>query len=118
MVVATVIGLAQSPLAVGRATEFAAPDDEGVLQQAVLAEILDQTGGGLIGVPTLTADRFRQIPVLVPAHVEQLHKSHAALLKPACQQAVRGERSRLFHVRSVQIKDVLWFPGKIRQLWD
>jgi hypothetical protein len=58
-VIATVVGLAQFSLTIGCATKLAAPNNKCILQQPALTEILDQTGGGLIGVPTLASDRFR-----------------------------------------------------------
>ena len=39
VMVAPIIGLGESALRVGRATEFAAPDDEGVIEQSALLEV-------------------------------------------------------------------------------
>ncbi len=49
MVAAVVVGR-QLALAVDRAAELAAPDDERVVQQAALLEVLDEGRAGLVGV--------------------------------------------------------------------
>ena len=74
-----------------RAAEFAAPDDDRVLQQAALLEIRDQRGAGLVGVEGVLLDAGRQVAVLVPGFVEELHEADAALDEPPGEQAVAGE---------------------------
>jgi hypothetical protein len=48
-------------------------------------------GGRLVDVRALAADLPRQVAVLVPAAVHELHEPHAALDHPPRQQAVAGE---------------------------
>jgi len=50
MMIATI---ATTALHHGRASEFAAPDDKGVVEQPTLLEILDETGSGLVGGLTI-----------------------------------------------------------------
>ena len=59
MVVAAVVVGGQFPLGVDSAAEFAAPDDQRVLEQAALLQVLNQGGGGLIGVAALACDLLR-----------------------------------------------------------
>ena len=56
MMVAAVVVRGQLALAVDRAAELAAPDDERVVEQAALLQVLDQRGGGLVGVAALAGD--------------------------------------------------------------
>ncbi len=95
MMVAAVVGGRQLALAVDGPAEFAAPDDQRVVEQAALLEVRDEGGRRLIGVAALAGDLGGQVRVLVPAAVEELDEPHAALGQPAGQQAVGGERPGL-----------------------
>ena len=91
MMVAAVIVRRQLSLAIDRAAEFAAPNDQRVVQQPALLQVLDQRGGRLIGVAALAGDlRWADI-VLIPAAMEKLDEPHAALRQPAREQAIGGE---------------------------
>ena len=45
-----------APLHHRRAAEFAAPDDERVVQQAALLQVLDQRGAGLVGIQAVLCE--------------------------------------------------------------
>ena len=107
VVIAAVVVLRQGSLRVDGATKFPTPDDQGIIEQATLLEIFDQCRGGLIGVMALTADGFRQGEMLVPAHVEKLHKTHIAFGESAGEQAVRGIAARTLHIGAIHVDDVL-----------
>ena len=77
-----------------RAAEFAAPDDQRVVEQAALFQILDQR--------RRSPDRLRSrdhgnvaldVAVMIPVAVIELDEAHAALGQPPRQQAVGGERA-------------------------
>jgi hypothetical protein len=53
VVVAAVVLGVRPPGLVARAAEFAAPDDEGVVEHAALLQVLDQAGAGLVDVAAL-----------------------------------------------------------------
>jgi len=53
VMVAAVILVRQFALAVGRATEFAGEDQDGVVEQPALLEILNEGGAGLVDVEAL-----------------------------------------------------------------
>ena len=90
VVIASVGFAGQRALGVDGAAEFTAPDDEGVLEQAAAFEIDDEGGGCLVCVFTLIAERGREVVVLIPATMEDLHGAHAAFEHAACEQrAVR-----------------------------
>src|SRR4051812_3006927 len=58
-----------------RTAEFAAPNDDRVLQEAALLEVLDKGGAGAVGFVAVVADGARQVAVLVPGFVEELHET-------------------------------------------
>lgn len=79
VMIAAVIVPTHFPLAIGRATELAAPDDERIVEQATAFQVHHQRGRGLIGLFALAGNATHHITVLVPALMEQLHKTHVAL---------------------------------------
>lgn len=107
VMIATVVGLGERALRVDGAAEFAAPDDEGVIEQAALLEVFDQSGGGLVGVTALAFDGVGQAAVMVPAHVKELDAAHIALGESAGEQAVRSVGAGLRHIRPIHVQDVL-----------
>ena len=103
--VAAVVEGGQPALAVDGPAELAAPDDQGLVEQAALLEVPDQRRRGLIGITALAGDLGGQVGVLVPAAMEELDEPHAALGQPARQQAVRGIRPGPSHVGAVHLQD-------------
>lgn len=101
MMIAAEVGLGEFALAVDGASEFACPDDEGVVKQASLFQIGDESVAGLIGVEALTLDPIGQVGVLVPATMEELDASNISLGHTSREEAVVGEGTRNFDVRSV-----------------
>ena len=85
----------QIALAVDRAAELAAPDDQRIVQHAALFQILDQCPAGLVDVAALVGQVAGDVGVLVPAAMEDLDEPHVAFGHPASQQAAGGERARL-----------------------
>ena len=67
MMVAAVIVGRQLALAIYGAAEFAAPDDQRVVEQAALLQVLDQRGRGLVGVAALAGDLPRQVACAGPS---------------------------------------------------
>ena len=91
VMVAAVVGRRECSLAVDRAAELAAPDDERVFEQATLFEVFDQGGARLIDVAALAANLCRQRTVLVPAAVHELHEADAALDHASREQTVSSK---------------------------
>ena len=75
-------------LAHRRAPEFAAPDDQRVVQQSALLQVADQRGRGLVDFASYLIERLAEVGVMVPIGVIELHEAHAALHQAARQQAV------------------------------
>src|SRR5262245_45073748 len=71
VMIASVIGLGQLALRIDGATELPAPDDQRVVEHPSLFQIHNQRGGRLIGVLSLFRDVIRQIPMLIPAAMEE-----------------------------------------------
>src|SRR5262245_7018592 len=93
VMVPPVICLGQPALRINCATEFSAPDDQRVVEHPSLFQIHNQSGGRLISVLGLFRDVFRQIPVLVPAPVEELNETDSAFGQPTSQNAIVRERA-------------------------
>src|SRR5215475_4975306 len=93
VMVAPIICLGQPALRINGATEFTAPDDQRVDEHPSLFQIHNQSGGRLISVLSLFRDVFRQIPVLIPAPVEELNKTDSSFGQPASQNAIVRERA-------------------------
>ena len=109
VVIAAVIVLGQGALRVGGASEFPAPDDQGIIEQAALFEVGDEGGAGLVGVAALSAVCFWQSAVMIPAHVKQLHEPDIAFGQSSSEQAVGGIRARSLHIRAVHVENRLRF---------
>ncbi len=100
-----------------RATEFAAPNDQGVFEHAALLEILNQRRGRLIAVSTTDIHVLFQAAVVVPATMIELNKADAPLGKSAGKQAVARERS-VTRDRAVHFQRLLGFIFDIHEVGD
>jgi hypothetical protein len=79
-----------------RAAEFAAPDDERIVEQTTLAEVADERGHRPVGAGHLLRQAVTDIlarsgAMEVPAPVEELHEAHPLLEQAAAEQAVVGK---------------------------
>ena len=70
------------------------PDDQRLVEHPSLFQIHNQRGGRLISVLGLFRDVFRQIPVLIPAAMEELNETDSAFGQPTRQNAIERERAR------------------------
>ncbi len=71
MMIAAVIVGGELALAVDGAAEFAAPDDQRVVEQAALLQIRDQRRRGLIGIASLRGDLLGQLRCADPSRDEK-----------------------------------------------
>ena len=102
--IAAVVCFSEDALRINRAAEFSAPDYQRVLQEPALLQVNDQRGGSLVGLEALASDFFRQVVVLIPAAVEQLHEAHSALGHSSGENAVRRVGAGRPGIRPVQIE--------------
>ena len=91
-----------------RASEFAAPDDERVVEQSLAFQIGHECGRCLVGVLRVVLDIAFDVAVRVPAAVNNADETHAALDHAASQQAGSGE-AWLFRFAAVQLERLLCF---------
>ena len=115
VVVATVVLLGETALAVDRATELAAPDDEGVLEHAALLEVLDERRAGLIDVATLAGHAAGHVGMMVPVVVVDLGEADAALGQATRHEHAVGEAAGLPRLLAIQLEGVLGLAGQIGQ---
>src|SRR4051794_11622208 len=108
MVIAAIAVRSQVALTIHRATELTAPDDERLIQQAALLQVLNESGGGLVGFFRALAELIGQAVVRVPAAMKKLHETHAAFAQAASNQHIVGVGPWPFGVFAVQIERALW----------
>src|SRR5438128_10337872 len=72
-------------------SEFAAPKDKSLIQEATLLKVRNQRGTGTVRPRGLFFDAFDHFAVMVPAFVEQLHETDAAFDQAPGQQTVHGK---------------------------
>src|SRR5262249_23944595 len=84
VMVAPVIFFGEFALAINRAPEFTAPDYQGIVEHATLFQILDQGITGLVDVLALRGEVARQVAMLIPTAMKNLHEPHAALDESPC----------------------------------
>ena len=100
----------------GGASEFSAPNDQGVLEESALFQVGDKAGAGLVDASGLPGEGGINVLVVIPAIVENLDEAHAPLDQPASEQAVSGEGSSLIVVvESVEFQNVLGFALHSRE---
>ena len=93
VVVATVVGHAESALAVDRTAEFSAPDDERVVEHAALLEVLDERVAGAVDVLALAGHAVGQVAMVVPVVEVDLGEADAAFGQAAGHEHAVGETS-------------------------
>ena len=57
-----------------RAAEFAAPDDQGLVEQSAIRQIGDERRGRLIDLPALVRQAAGDIGVVIPVTMEKLNE--------------------------------------------
>src|SRR5215468_3116433 len=107
VMIATVIGLGELALAIDRAPEFPAPDDQRVVEQAALFQVLNERRGRLIRAPALERQVARQVAVLIPASVIKLNEADAAFGQTSREQTVGGVGAGLARFRAVHLEDAV-----------
>lgn len=78
-------------LSIRGATEFAAPEDQRVLQQSPFGQVVQQPRDGLVGRAGMPAVVFLQITVLIPAAVADFDEAHARFEQSPSHQALPTE---------------------------
>ena len=118
VVVAAVVFAGEFALAVDGATEFAAPDDEGVIEHTSFLEVGNEGVGSLIDIAALEREVAAEVAVLVPATVENLGEANTALGESASHQGAVGEGAGLFGIGSVFFEGAFGFLFEVGKLGD
>ena len=104
VMIPSVVVSGQSTLAIDRASEFPTPYDQCVLEHAATLQILNQRGDRLIDLLALVSNLSREITMLIPTSMEQLHDPNSSLDESSCQQRTVSELTRIAHCRSVHFE--------------
>ncbi len=113
MVVAAEAFWCEAALAVDGASEFASPDDEGVIEETSLFEVGDESGGGLVGFLATLGELAAEAAVGVPAAVEELHEADAAFAEAAGHEGVVGVGAGLPCILAVEFEGAVWLAGNV-----
>ena len=107
--------IAAVPLRHRRATEFAAVDDQRLVEHAALLQVADQGRGAAIHFGGRSLDVLLHAAVVIPIAMIELDEAYAALGQPTGQQAIRAERS-VAPLRAVHFHDVGRLVRDIQQM--
>ena len=116
VMVAAVVVFGQGALAIDGPAKFPSPDDEGIIEEAPVFQILNEGGGGLIGVVGLSGELLREAFVLIPAHVEQLDETGAAFAQASGEDAVGSVGTSFAGLGSVVFEYGIGFGAEVGQL--
>ena len=108
--------IASAALSHRRAPEFAAPEDERVVEQTSLLEILDQRRRRLVHVLRGHRHVLLDVAVMIPRAMVELNHPHATLGEPARHEAVRGETAVARLLDAIAVEDVLRLVAEVGQL--
>ena len=111
-------GLGAFCLGVDRATEFATPDDQGIVQQTTLFQIGDEARCRVIGTTAGFRKLRGKIVVVVPSHVEELDEADITFRQATRDQTVAGKRARRLDVRAVKSQHALGFVRDVGEFRD
>ena len=100
------------------ATEFAAPDNERVIEETEALEVFDEGGAGLIGIAALGIEFGGQGIMLIPASVHELNAAGTPFDQAPRHQAIMGESAGLIDLGAVAFEDLLWFLGEVGEFGD
>ena len=100
-----VIGLGELSLRIDTPPKFAAPKDQGILQEAAFLQLPDQGGPWLVDVITLATDMSGQIAMLIPATVIELDESYTSLGETSCENAICRIAAGLARFGAVTFED-------------
>ena len=110
--------VAAGALAHGGAAEFAAPDDECVVEHAAFLEVFDESGAGLVGVEGGLGHGFLDVAVVVPCAVVELDEADPAFGETAGEETIAGEGTVAGFLDAVEVEDVLGFVAEVGEFRD
>ena len=103
----------------GGASEFTAPDDDGIVEEAALGEVGDEGGAGLVDVGAfgreVVLEVFGGAAVVVPVGVVELDEADPAFDEAASEEAIAGEGTLLLFADAVEVEGGLGFGGEVHE---
>src|SRR5262245_34620038 len=105
MMVATVVSSCELALGIIGPSEFAAPDDQGIVQHAAFFEVGNEGKAGLVNVFALTANATWQTTVVIPSWMIKLDETDIPFSKATGQKAIGGERAGFACFFTIQVKN-------------
>ena len=115
MVVATVVILRESALAVDGPPEFSAPDDERIVEHPALLEVFDEGVAGLVDVLALAWHASGDVGVVVPVIVVNLDEAYAALNEATGHEHAVRKATAFAGFFAVELKDMLGLLAEVSQ---
>ena len=116
VVVAAVVGFCQGALGIDGASKLTAEHDEGIVQHAALFEVLDETVAALVHVMALLGEIVREIAMLIPAAMEDLHKPDATLHEAAGHEGAVGKGAAVPRIGTIEVEGFFGLGAEIRQV--
>lgn len=92
----------------GSTTEFAAPNDKCILEEAALPEVFDESSTGAIGVLAIFLQIADQSAMLIPGFVEELDETCPPFDETSGEEAIGG-KGGFSRLNAVHLQNVLWF---------
>lgn len=96
-----------------RATEFSAPDHEGVLEEITLFQVGEEPGDGFVRLRAVFAKRGFDVGVLIPGTVAKFNETDAGLGKAAGEEALAAEAIGRVFVDSVEREGLRGLVGEV-----
>jgi len=107
------------PLGYGCTAKLGSPDDEGVVHQAALLEVGEESGNGLVGGQSVFGVTFDEATVLVPdIGSAGLNVADSSFTETTCQEAAMAEFGGLLSVQAVEFPGGFGFVGNVDYAWS
>ena len=113
VVVATVVILRESALAVDGPSEFSAPDDERIVEHPALLEVFDEGVAGLVDVLALAWHASADVGVVVPVIMVNLDEAYAAFNEATGHEHAVRKATAFAGFFAIELKDMLGLLGEV-----
>ena len=82
------LGTLEVPLPRDSSAKFTAPNDQRILKESSLFQVMKQTCGRLVHIPTAVRAPGGELLVMVPIGVEKLNEANSPFCQTSCKDAV------------------------------
>jgi len=106
-------------LSYGGAAKLGSPDNEGVVHQAALLEVSQESGNGLVGGEGVLGVTFDEATMLVPdIGSTGLNVADSGFTETSCQEAAMAQFGGLLSVQAVEFPGGFGFVGNVDYAWS